>query len=234
MSDSAGSNGAGAPRRYRRKRVVGESLAASGGVTQATGKTTRRPSESSRQDILNSAAYFLNRHPFRELTVPNLMKTTGLVRSAFYFHFKDIYAVVEALLADFRDRVLEDVKRWAASDASPNESLKALMVDMVNIWSVNGPMISALIDATPEHPRLELIAAEIHQLYQRGVAEILRREHEAGRVDAMDFEEMATILVLGTQGYLQAKLGRPARRDPLKAVATLQALWLRAIYRVNP
>ncbi|MFI4933570.1 MAG: TetR/AcrR family transcriptional regulator [Caulobacterales bacterium] len=203
-------------------------------AARTTRRAPRRSALEARQEILDAAAYFLNRHRFRELTIPTLMGYTSVGRSAFYIHFKDIYGVVEALLARLRDQVLRYAEIWSAAEVSPAEGLKTFVSDIVNIWVVDGPMLSAMIDAAAEDSRLEQIAAEITGIYQRAVSEILAREHQAGRIDAMDFDEMAAALVLASQGYLKSRLGHPGRRDPLKVVETLQALWIRSIYGRAP
>ena len=239
------------PRRYRRARNAGAlpngrdpspgavrepepSTVQVTGVHPQKKRVARRAPETTRQEILDAAAYFLNRRPFRELTVPTLMSHTTVGRSAFYIHFKDIYGVVETLVATLRDQVLDYASVWGATQSSPADGLKTFVVDMVNIWLVNGPMLGAMIDAGAEHPRLERLVVEIQGIYEQAVADILRHDHQAGRIDALDFDELAAILVFGTQAYLKARLGHPGRREPLKVAAALQAFWLRTIYGNGP
>jgi AcrR family transcriptional regulator len=193
-------------------------------------RVARRSPEVARQEIIDAAAYFLRQRPFREISIGDLMSHTKIGRSAFYVYFKDIYAVVEELVSGIRDQVLEYFKAWSATDLPPADAIRLFISDTVNLWAVDGPMIAAMVDASAGDERLERILAEVTSIYRRTVAGILREELAAGRIRDMDCEEMATALIIGTQAYLKARLGHTGRRDPLKVAATLQDLWIHAIY----
>jgi len=195
---------------------------------------SRRRSDETRQELLEAAAGFLERHPFRDLTIPGLMALTTVGRSSFYTHFKDIYSVIEALLVGVRDRVLADLKLWAVETKAPIEGLKSLVIHMVAVWEEHGPMLSALIDAAPKDARLEHLQQEIQHLYQLTIAAILRRDHAAGWIDLMDFDEVALILVVASQAYLKGKLGRLGPHQPETVISTLQMVWTRTIFGRAP
>ena len=59
------------------------------------GKAGARKSERTRQAILDAALNFLWTHPFRELTVGELMSLAGTSRSAFYQYFEDLHELME-------------------------------------------------------------------------------------------------------------------------------------------
>ena len=187
--------------------------------------------EVARQEILDAAAYLLHRQPFREISIGDLMEHTKIGRSAFYVYFKDIYAVVDELVREISDEILTYVEGWSAEATAPDEALRAFVADTVNLWAVRGPMMSAIIDASVASPELERTFAGMMDIYQGALKRLLIREHEAGRIRSMDFDETAAILVIGTTAYLKARLGHGGRRaDPLKVVATLQNLWSHTIY----
>jgi AcrR family transcriptional regulator len=224
------------PRRYRRAKSADIAGGLENGPAPGPGRkrVARRSPEVARQEIVDAAARFLQQHPFRELTIPALMAETNIGRSAFYVYFKDIYGVVEVLISRLRDQVLEYFDRWMTADLEPVEALRKFIADTVSIWAANGPMLGAILGAAADDPRLEIIAREIVEIYKRGVAEMMTRDHRAGRIDAMDFEEMAIALVVGGQAYLRARLGHSGRRDPEKVAATLQEVWIRSIYGKVP
>lgn len=194
------------------------------------GRVARRSPEAARQEILDAAAACLTRHPFRELSVGLLMSHTQIGRSAFYVYFKDIYAVVEALMESIRDQELAYLAAWTRDDVAPQAALRQVLADTVNLWTVHGPMIAAMVDASADDERLEAMFAGVTAAYRQAVTGILRREREAGRIADIDYDEIATALVIGAQAYLKARLGHGGRRDPLKVAETLQAIWLSAIY----
>lgn len=193
-------------------------------------RVARRSPEVARKEIVDAAAWFLQRRPFREMTIGDLMSHTKIGRSAFYVYFKDVYGVVEALMAGFRDQVLTYFETWSADGLPPDEALRLVLADTVNLWAVNGPMIAAMIEASVGDERLAEAFAGITDLYQRTVADILERDMAAGRIRSVDCAELATLLVTGTQAYLKVRLGHTGRRDPLKVATTLQDMWTHAIY----
>ncbi|MFZ5670024.1 MAG: TetR/AcrR family transcriptional regulator [Pseudomonadota bacterium] len=193
-------------------------------------RVARRSPEEARQEIIDAATWFLQRRPFREMTIGDLMSRTKIGRSAFYAYFKDVYAVVEALMTGIRDQVLTYFEAWRAEDLAPDEALRMVLSDTVNLWAVEGPMIAAMIDASGEDERLAEAFAGITAIYQETVAGILRRDVAAGRIRQIDCDEVAALLVTGTQAYLKVRLGHTGRRDPLKVAATLQDTWTHAIY----
>ena len=55
-------------------------------------------SDRTRATVLDAALDFVWSQPFHAMTVGSLMATTGVSRSAFYQYFRDLHAVMEALL----------------------------------------------------------------------------------------------------------------------------------------
>ena len=59
-----------------------------------------------KQDIAIAFLRILERKPFRKITVRNLVEECGVNRTTFYYHYQDIYAIVEwlcdNLLAPFK------------------------------------------------------------------------------------------------------------------------------------
>jgi AcrR family transcriptional regulator len=52
-------------------------------------------SHSTKEDILDTLMALLNERPLDEITVKDLTERCGISRQAFYYHFSDIYAVVD-------------------------------------------------------------------------------------------------------------------------------------------
>ena len=51
--------------------------------------------KSTKQDILHTLLEMLRDTPLDEITVKDLTERCGISRQAFYYHFSDIYAVVD-------------------------------------------------------------------------------------------------------------------------------------------
>ena len=63
-----------------------------------------------KQDIATAFLHILARKPFRKITVRDLVEECGVNRTTFYYHYQDIYAIVEwlceNLLAPFKSVLL--------------------------------------------------------------------------------------------------------------------------------
>jgi AcrR family transcriptional regulator len=62
-------------------------------------------SHSTKQDILDTLMALLEEHPLDEITVKDLTERCGISRQAFYYHFQDIYAVVDFGIHQVFDQV---------------------------------------------------------------------------------------------------------------------------------
>src|ERR687895_1636302 len=89
----------------------------------------RRPEEAERA-ILAAARSFLERSPFREMTVEGVMARTGLSRPAFYAYFRDRYDLVTRMLEGIGGLLFAVDRRWlAAGDGGGREEAREVLVD---------------------------------------------------------------------------------------------------------
>ena len=77
-----------------------------------------RKSEQTRAEILEAALDFLWTHPFRDLTVNELMSKTGASRSAFYQYFSDLYGLIETLLRGLEASIFQVATPWLSGQGS--------------------------------------------------------------------------------------------------------------------
>lgn len=75
-----------------------------------------------KQDIAFAFLRILARKPFRKVTVRNIVEECGINRTTFYYHYQDIYAIVEGLcenlLAPFKNVLLGERDEKALSEAA--------------------------------------------------------------------------------------------------------------------
>lgn len=199
-------------------------------VRKARRAAVRRTPEITRREILESTAFLLSARPFREVTVGDIMKRTEVSRSAFYAHFPDVYAVVEQLLSEIRDEELAYLEQWNDEKADPAESLQKVIAKTVGLWAGRGPMISSMLDAASNDERIAAVFDEITGRYCDVAAAALRRDRSKTLSPDLDCDEVAALIIHGTQGYLETRLGAGGRGDPLTVARTLQAMWTTAIY----
>ena len=80
-----------------------------------TARRRRRTPEEAEGEILDAAEAFLREHPFRDLTIDEVMDGTGLSRPSFYVYFRDRhhFCLVGSEMcirdSDWADKPIEEV-----------------------------------------------------------------------------------------------------------------------------
>ena len=87
--------------------------------TRPSGQAEPRKSERTRQSILDASLKFLWTHPFRDLTVGELMSLAGTSRSAFYHYFEDLHDLMEALLRGMEEEIFDVTAPWFSGEGDP-------------------------------------------------------------------------------------------------------------------
>jgi TetR/AcrR family transcriptional regulator, ethionamide resistance regulator len=199
----------------------------------------RRPEEAERA-ILSAARSFLEKRPFRELTVERVMARTGLSRPAFYTYFRDRYDLVARLLEGISGLLFAVDRRWLMGAEEGWEEASEVLVDALRGGSETfvryGPVLRAIADAASQDPRVE-------EVYRFGLIERLvvavagrvSRDVERGVSPAgLDPEETARALVLMTERYMLDAFGRPegrpSREKTAAVIGALEAVWVRTLY----
>jgi len=199
----------------------------------------RRKPEEAERTILAAGRAFLEEHPFREMTVEEVMIRTGLSRPAFYAYFRDRYDLVTRLLEGVGGLLFVLDWRWLSGEPGRNEAKKVL-VEALRAGSQTfleyGPVLRAIGDAAGYDARVEEVYR--YRLIERlvtAVADRISRDVEAGvSPDELDPEETARALVLMTERYLLDAFGRPerrpSRRETEKTFVALETVWVRTLY----
>lgn len=108
-----------------------------------------------KQDIAIAFLRILARKPFRKVTVRNIVEECGINRTTFYYHYQDIYAIVEGLcenlLSPFKNVLLgeRDEDALAAAAACVIEHRRAIcaLFDALGYDTVRGYIYKETYDA---------------------------------------------------------------------------------------
>src|SRR5210317_1452996 len=95
--------------------------------------TALRKSDKTRQSILDAALKYLWTHPYRELTVNELMSLAGASRSAFYRYYEDLPALMEHLLQGLKEELFTVTAAWFIRDGDPISLLKESLGNMLSV-----------------------------------------------------------------------------------------------------
>ena len=199
----------------------------------------RRPEEAERA-ILAAARSFLERNPFREMTVERVMARTGLSRPAFYAYFRDRYELVARVLEGIGGLLFAVDRRCLVGAEESREEARLVLAEALRRGAETfvryGPVLRAISEAASQDERLEEVYR--YGLIERligSVAARVERDRKRGLAPkGVDPEEMARALVLMTERYLLDAFGkpedRPSREKTEAVVETLVAVWASTLY----
>jgi AcrR family transcriptional regulator len=201
-----------------------------GGETAAARRRRRTP-EAAQREIIDAAEGLLRERPFRELTVDEVMRRTGLSRPSFYVYFKDRHELVLRLVQHLQDEILMVANRWYESLGGGPQVLRDALDGVVNVYGDHGPVLRALSDAAVEDDDVEEAYERLVQNFVDVTGHHIEAEIEAGHMAPLDAGETAKALVWMTERYLYHSFG-PARRVAVGRVTeTLASVWTRTLYQ---
>ncbi|MEA2295481.1 MAG: TetR/AcrR family transcriptional regulator, ethionamide resistance regulator [Solirubrobacteraceae bacterium] len=200
------------------------------GEDEATARRRRRTPEAAQREIIDAAEGLLRERPFRELTVDEVMRRTGLSRPSFYVYFKDRHDLILRVVQHLQEEILAVAGRWYESLGGGPKILREALDGVVGVYGAHGPVLRALSDAAVDDRDVEQAYEALVQGFVDVTARHIEAEMQAGHITALDAGETAKALVWMTERYLYHSFG-PVRRVPTSRVTeTLATLWTRTLY----
>ena len=194
----------------------------------------RRTPEAAQREIIDAAEALLRERPFRELTVDEVMRRTGLSRPSFYVYFKDRHDLLLRVVGTIGDELFRMSERWYEGTGEGPALIRDAIAWVVAVFATNGPVLRALADAAAEDPRVEQTYASLIRRFEVATAQHIEREAAAGRVLPLDADETATALTWMMERYLQLRLGRPSDTPADQITEALTTIWSRVLYGTEP
>jgi AcrR family transcriptional regulator len=190
----------------------------------------RRTPEMAEREIIVAAEQLLRERPFRELTVDEVMRRTGLSRPSFYVYFSDRHQLVLRVVERLGTELFAMSERWYRGEGDGRELAREATQGIVAVFAEHGPVLRALADAATDDPRVEAAYDSLVQGFVTATAEHIEREIAAGRILPLDPGETAKALVWMMERYLSLSLGREPVTEPAVVVDTLATIWGRVLY----
>ena len=197
---------------------------------QAVGRRRRRTPEAAQREIIAAAEQLLRERPFRELTVDEVMRRTGLSRPSFYVYFKDRHDLVLRLVQHLASEMLVVANRWyEAAEPSP-AMLREALEGSIEVYGEHSAVLRALADAAVDDPQVE----EAHGQLVSGFVEITARHIEvqvaAGRMLPMHPTETAKAMIWMVERYLYHAFGPTNPVPPGRVLDTVHTIMVRTLY----
>jgi AcrR family transcriptional regulator len=179
---------------------------------------------------VEAAEALLRERPFRELTVDDLMRRTGLSRPSFYVYFRDRHELVLKVVEHIGGELFSMSERWYDGTGDGPAMVREAIDGVVGVFAQHGPVLRALADAATDDQRVEAAYLALLQRFVDATARHIEEEVSAGRVLPLDPVPTATALTWMMERYLQLQIGR-ASDAPVERVAdTLTTIWSRVLY----
>jgi AcrR family transcriptional regulator len=190
----------------------------------------RRTPEAAQREIIEAAEQLLKERPFRELTVDEVMRRTGLSRPSFYVYFKDRHELVLRIVGHLQGEILQSANRWYDTVGGGPAVLREALEGTVGAYARHAPVMRALADAAVEDPGVESAYDALVQGFVDITARHVEQEMRAGLIAPLDAREAAKALTWMTERYLYHSFG-PNRVPAARVHETLAALWNRSLYQ---
>jgi AcrR family transcriptional regulator len=193
----------------------------------------RRTPEAAQREIIEAAERLLRERPFRELTVDEVMRRTGLSRPSFYVYFKDRHDLVLRLVEQLGAELLELANRWLQGVGEGPQLVHAAFEGAIAVYGRHAAVLRALADAAVDDPDVEAAYGSLVQGFVEQTAGRLQQEMRAGSIAEIDAEETAKALIWMTERYLYHSFGAERGLPAGRVVQTLSAIWSRALYQAS-
>ena len=190
----------------------------------------RRSPEVAEREIVDAAESLLRERPFRELTVDEVMRGTGLSRPSFYVYFRDRHQLVLKVVEHLGGELFTMSDRWIRGSGEPLVLAREALEGIVSVFAEHGPVMRALADAATDDTNVEAAYSAVIQGFIDVVSGHIASEIEAGRILPLNPVPTATALVWMTERYLVLSLGREPMTPSDVVFDALWTIWTRTLY----
>ena len=192
----------------------------------------RRTPEAAEREIVEAAEALLREKPFRELTVDDLMRRTGLSRPSFYVYFRDRHDLVLKVVEHIGGELFAMSERWYEGTGDGPALVREAIEGVVGVFAEHGPVLRALSDAASDDLRVEAAYLELIQRFVDATARHIEEEVADGRILPLEPVPTATALTWMMERYLQLQLGRTPQAEVEPTAAALTTIVSRVLYGV--
>src|SRR3712207_965503 len=130
-------------------------------ITSQPPRRRRRSPEEAEREIITAAESLLRERPFRELTVDEVMRRTGLSRPSFYVYFRDRHHLVLRVVEHIGGELFTMSERWFRGAEPGPEAIRAALQGIVHVYELHGPVMRALADAAADDPDVERVYGDL-------------------------------------------------------------------------
>lgn len=198
------------------------------GSALMTVQAPRRRKSARRAEILAAARQVFLERAFDEASISEIAARAGCVEGTIYTYFRGKRDLLDAVLAEFYDRLIADIEPRMAAISGTRDRLTYLVARHLQI-AVDDPAFARLIVRESRGQSL-YFGSKLHALnrrYAQFLQRTLRDGVERGELRADLDPSLARDLVFGgLEHHVWHGLGRQRRLDPNRLAATMVDLFL--------
>ena len=165
---------------------------------------------STKRALAESLRNLLTKRTIDKITVKDVVEDCGVNRQTFYYHFHDIYELLEWIFEDMIETLLKDQNgssTWTQGmDALVSKILEERRLVLNAYHSVSHEEVSGFI----------------HQWLKPLIADVVEQEAEGLDVSAEDREFVSELFTLGTAGFLTDWIESRLSEEKLKDLEKLK------------
>ena len=189
----------------------------------------RRTREEVQAAVREALVGLLGERPFKDVTVDELARRTGLSRTAFYFYYPDKNEVLKEAAETVAAEAYAEADRWWHGSGPPEQLVREALEGIANVFCKHDGILRAALEVTTYDPAFRAFYWALIRRFVDATAEHLWREIGAGRARRLDVEVVAESLVWMAERCAYAFFlieGRPQN----EVIEPLTSIWVHAVY----
>jgi AcrR family transcriptional regulator len=167
--------------------------------------------------------------PFKDLTVDELARASGLSRTAFYFYFPGKTQVLMAAANEVAQDYYSEADRWWSGEGPPQQLVRAAMEGVVGAYVRHKAVLRTSVEVATYDPEFAVFYDGLLQRFVTATADQLRRDRDAGLLRPIDPQAVAETLVWMVERCNHMLIGTQGR-PPQEVVESFVTVWVRALY----
>jgi TetR/AcrR family transcriptional regulator, ethionamide resistance regulator len=187
------------------------------------------------EEIYAGTARLLERQPFNDVSVAQILTEANVSRTTFYFYFASKFTVLSGLLGRAMDDIFETVQPFLsrAPTDEPEVALERSIGEVTHAWHRHRLVLRAVNHHWQTEPELRSLWLDVVERFVAAGAAEIERERVAGLISSpVPSRTLAATLFWGTERVLSvAGMGvEPDLVDEEAAFAPLVAMWRGTLY----
>jgi AcrR family transcriptional regulator len=197
-------------------------------TAQARAKRRRRHEEL-RAQVREATIALGEKTSFKDLTVDEIARATGITRSAFYLYFRDKHELLMEATREVADELYREADRWWHGDGEPESLIREALTGVTTVYARHASLLRIATEVATYDEEIRQFWLGLVERFITATAAHLRREQKARRVRRLRARDTAEALVWMVERCCYVYLAE-GDRDPGELVEALAPIWLNALY----